>query len=480
MISAPLRTVGLLLLTLFVSAPAALAADGECKHAISLIGAPKMGADFKHFDWVNPDAPKGGTIRQFAEGTFDTLNPFSDKGVKAGGLGLVFDSLMASIPDEPATELRSHRRMRVVPGRFSSATFKLRPEARFHDGTPITPEDVIFSFEQMKTVSAMHAFYWKNVVKAEKTGDHEVTFTFDLKGNRELPMIIGELQIALEGVLDGKGANGEPRDMTETTVEPPLGNGAYKIKSFEIGRKIMLRTRRGLLGQGSARDEGPVQFRHARHYLLPRPHARLRGFQGRAGSISGSRQVASDWATKYDFEAMKKRSGQEGGHSRQARRADAGLRLQHPAQAVPGRARAPSLQSAVRFRGGQQEAFLRTLCPRRQLLRELRTARRTALPEGRELEILNEVKAEVPPEVFTTRVEEPGQQEAGRLPQESAGSHEAAQARPGWTLGHGSRAEESQSGEPFAKSNCCCDGLDVSSALRCIYRARLSNARNTS
>ena len=103
-------------------APASHAADGVCHHALSLIGAPKQAADFKHFDWVNPDAPKGGTIRQYVDGTFDTLNPFSDKGVKAAGLGLLFDGLMASSPDEPSTAYGLIAECVTYPDDFSSAT----------------------------------------------------------------------------------------------------------------------------------------------------------------------------------------------------------------------------------------------------------------------------------------------------------------------------------------------------------------------
>ena len=117
-------------------------------------------------------------------------------------------------------------------------TFKLRPEAKFNDGTPITPEDVIFSFDEFKKVNPFYAFYYKNVVKAEKTGDHEVKFTFDSKGNRELPMIVSQISVVPKAYWEGKDANGRQRSLGETTVEVPLGNGVYKIKSVDMGRRI--------------------------------------------------------------------------------------------------------------------------------------------------------------------------------------------------------------------------------------------------
>src|SRR5690606_26981464 len=113
-----------------VSGPAR-ADESQCRPALSLIGDPKYGPDFQHFDWVNPDAPKGGMLRQWADGTFDTLNPFSDKGVKAGGLNLIYDSLFANSPDEPSTMYGLIAECASHPDDFSSVTFKLRSEAKF-------------------------------------------------------------------------------------------------------------------------------------------------------------------------------------------------------------------------------------------------------------------------------------------------------------------------------------------------------------
>ena len=219
------------------SDPAATPAQKR-HHALSLIGEPKYPPDFKHFDWVNPDAPKGGTLRGSVEGTFDCLNPFSVQGVPAASLGVIYDSLMATSPDEPSTEYGLIAEWVSYPDDFSSVTFGLRPEARFHDGTPITPEDVIFSLEALKKAHPRYAFYYKNVVKAEKTGENQVTFTFDSKGNRELPQIVGQLPVLPKHFWEAKGANGEPRDLTKSTLEMPLGSGPYRIKSVDPGRAI--------------------------------------------------------------------------------------------------------------------------------------------------------------------------------------------------------------------------------------------------
>jgi len=207
-------------------------------HALSLVGEPKYGPDFKSFGWVNPDAPKGGTLRVFAEGSFDSLNPFTVKGAPAGDLGLVFDPLMASSPDEASSEYCLICEWVSYPADYSSVTFGLRPEARFQDGSPITPEDVIFSFEEQKKAHPRTAFYYKNVVKAEKTGEHEVTFTFDVKGNRELPQIVGQLNVIPKKFWQATAPDGQPRDLSKTMMEIPLGSGTYKVKAFDAGRSI--------------------------------------------------------------------------------------------------------------------------------------------------------------------------------------------------------------------------------------------------
>src|SRR5271165_6482601 len=158
-----------------VAAVGASAADEVKHYAVSLTGVPAYGPDLDHFDWVNPAAPKGGRVRQWALGSFDSLNPFPVKGNPAVGLGLIYDTLMAASPDEASTSYGHVAEWLTYPEDFSSVTFKLRAGAHFNDGTPITPEDVIFSLEAIKKASPNQALYYKNVSKAEKTGPDQVT-----------------------------------------------------------------------------------------------------------------------------------------------------------------------------------------------------------------------------------------------------------------------------------------------------------------
>ena len=208
----------------------AAASSEECVPAVSLLGKPKMPADFKSFDWANPDAPKGGTLRQWSMGGYDSFNNFTIQGSEAAGLGLLYDSLFFSSPDEPSTEYGLIAECLSHPDDFSSVTFKLRPEAHFQDGKPIRPEDVIFSLDALKAANPQYALYYKNVVKAEKTGEHEVKFSFDMKGNRELPLIVSQLTILPEHYWKGTDASGKQRDITKSSLDVPLGSLKSRIR----------------------------------------------------------------------------------------------------------------------------------------------------------------------------------------------------------------------------------------------------------
>ena len=411
----------------------ALAADAPpCRHAVSLIGAPKMAADFKNFDWVNPDAPKGGTLHEFAEGTFDTLNQFSDKGVKAAGIGMLFDSLMASSPDEPSTNYGLIAECVSFPDDFSSATFKLRPEAKFHDGTPITPEDVVFSFEQLKKVNSAYAFYWKNVAKAEKTGDHEVTFAFEMKGNRELPMIVGEVSVVSKAYLTAKGADGEPRDLSKTTVEPPLGNGAYKIKSFEVGRKVVYERVADYWAKDLPVMKGQFNFDTLEFtYYRDRTPA-FEDFKSGRLDMWVENQAGA-WATKYDFDALK---------NGMVKKEAIPVKRVAPMQAFVFNTRRkqfadPKVRQAFGLLFNFEEAnkkLFYDLYVRVGSFFENSELQSKGLPDGRELEILNEVKSEVPAEVFTTEWKNPVNKEQGDFRKQQQAAMKLFNAA-GWTLG---------------------------------------------
>ncbi len=395
---------GLLLLPT-ASAFSGDATTTERRHALSLIGEPRLPPDFTHFEWANPDAPKGGTLRLSAIGTFDSLNPFTVKGQPAAGLGNVYDTLLFSSPDEPSAEYGLIAEWVSHPADYSSVTFGLRPEAKFHDGKPITPEDVIFSFTEMKKSDPRIAFYYKNVVKAEKTGEREVTFTFDQPGNRELPLIVGQLNIVPKHYYEGQDAKGEPRDFGKTTLEPPLGSGPYKIKTVDAGRRIVFERVQDWWAKDLPVSKGLHNFDEISYIYFKDRTPAFEAFK--SGVVDfWTETSAGSWATQYEFEAAKKGLVKKEAlpHKRVA-----------PMQAFVFNVRRKPFDD-IRVRRAFALAFdfeaLNKSIFYGQYVRaqsffgnsELQA---TGLPEGRELEILNEVKSDLPPEVFTTEWKSP-------------------------------------------------------------------------
>ena len=204
----------------------------ETAHGLSLFGDLKYGPEFAHFDYVEPNAPKGGTLHLATVGTFSTLNPFTLKGVSAAGAGFPFESLLEGAADEPdAAYGLIAAEVALAPDR-RSVRFLLRPEARWHDSTPVTAADVAFSFEILTTEGApSFATQLAGVDRVETVGDREVAFHLVDPDNRKLPLIVGGMPIVSEAYFRG-------RSFGETTFEPPLGSGPYRVGKVDAGRSI--------------------------------------------------------------------------------------------------------------------------------------------------------------------------------------------------------------------------------------------------
>jgi peptide/nickel transport system substrate-binding protein len=226
------RTLIAALCALALALGLAQGAAAEPVHAIAMHGVPKHPPGFTHFPYVNPDAPRGGRLVLGQQGTFDSLNPFVVKGRAASGLrNYVYESLLARSGDEPFTLYGLIAESIEVPPDRSSATFHLRPEARFADGRPVTPEDVLFSHAFLKEKGyPYHREHYGKVAKAEKVGERSVRFTFAAAGDREMPLIMGLMPILPRHAFDG-----------EPTLEPPVGSGAYRVDHVDAGRSIAYR-----------------------------------------------------------------------------------------------------------------------------------------------------------------------------------------------------------------------------------------------
>lgn len=437
--------VGLALAVPPASGEEANPSQPERRHAVSLMGAPEMPPGFTHFKWVNPEAPKGGALRLSAVGTFDNLNPFTIKGVPAAGLGEIYDTLMFSSPDEPSAEYGLIAEWLSFPDDYSSVTFGLRPEARFHDGTPVTPEDVIFSLEALKASSPFQAFYYKNVVKAEKTGEREVTFTFDKAGNRELPQIVGQLTVLPKHFWTGKDEKGEQRDLSKTTLSDiPLGSGPYRIKSVEAGRSIVYERIKDWWAKDLPVTRGLYNFDEISYVYFK---DRLPAFEAfKSGLIDfWSENVASAWASQYNFDALTKGHVKKEAlpHKRVASMQGFAFNTRRKKFEDIRVRRAFTL--AFNFEALNKSVFYGQYVRSESFFGNSELQAK-GLPEGRELEILNEVKAALPPEVFTTAWKSPvnGTDEELRSNLRTASK---LLDEAGWKIASGTRKNDA--GEPL-------------------------------
>jgi microcin C transport system substrate-binding protein len=383
------------------------ASEREWRNGLSLFGDLKYKPDFKHFDYVNPNAPKGGSVRQFAFGTFDNFNPVvaGTKGTIALGIGLIFDTLMVPALDEVSAEYGLLAESVSHPDDFSSVTYRLRPQAKFHDGTPVTPEDVIFSFDAFKQNNPQSSAYYQHVTKAEKTGEREITFTFDAPGNRELPQIVGQIMVLPKHWYEGTDKSGKKRDVTATSLEPPLGNGAYRIKDFVPGRSIVYERVKDYWGKDLPVNIGQnnfdeLQYEYYRDTLVAFEALKADRLDWR------DENFAKNWATAYDFPAvLDKRVVKEEFpiRSRGIMQSFA-LNTRRAKFADPRVRRAFNL--ALDFEEMNKQFFYGMYTRIGSFFAGTELAS-SGLPAGLELEILETVRGQVPPEVFTKEYKNP-------------------------------------------------------------------------
>ncbi len=268
----------------------------------SLMGEPKYRAGFTHFDYVDPKAPKGGSLRLAHEGTFDSFNPVTEKGNAAEGLGLVFQQLMTSALDEISTEYGDVADALKYPDDFTWVTYRLNPKARWHDGSPITVDDVVWSFRAQVDNDPSRAFYYKHVTKVEATGPNEVTFTFDQAGNRELPQIVGQMLVLPKTWWEGTTADGRKRSIADSSLEPPMGSGPYRIDRFEAGRFVSFRRVEGWWGAELPVHVGTNNFDEIRYEYFREETAQMEAFKSDSYDVRFE-NIAKNWATAYDFPA---------------------------------------------------------------------------------------------------------------------------------------------------------------------------------
>jgi microcin C transport system substrate-binding protein len=386
---------------------AAHAQERSWRHGLSLFGDLKYPPGFKQFDYVNAAAPKGGGARQIAIGTFDNFNiaVAGVKGALVTGLDHVYDTLLTSSLDEVSTEYGLIAEAISYADDFSTAAYRLRAEAKWHDGVPITPEDAIFSFAAFKKYSPQLAAYYRHVAKLEKTGDHEITFVFDAPGNRELPQIVGQLLILPKHWWEGTDKNGKKRDIGVTTLEPPLGSGPYRIKDFSPGRNIVYERVKDYWGKDLNVNVGRDNFDELRFEYFRDTTVALEAFKGDTVDWR-TENSAKNWATAYDFPAV---------IDKRVIKEEFPINSQGIMQAFAFNIRRakfqdPRVRLAFNFAFDFEEMNKQIFFGQYKRIAsyfEGTDLASSGLPEGRELEILQTVHDQVPPEVFTTPYSNP-------------------------------------------------------------------------
>jgi microcin C transport system substrate-binding protein len=372
------------------------------RHALSLFGDIKYPAGFKRFDYVNPDAPKGGIARMISIGTFDNFNiaVMGVKGSIAPAATLIYETLMTRSQDEVATEYGLLAEAATHPDDFAWVIYRLRKEARWHDGKPVTADDVIFSIDVLKKNSPFYASYYRHVTKAEKVGERDIKFTFDAPGNRELPTIVGELTVLPKHYWEGTDSQGRKRDISATTLEPPLGSGPYRIKEFVAARSVKLERVKDYWGASQPTQIGLNNFDEMRFEFFRDNLVALEAFKADQADWIAENS-AKQWATAYDFPAVaEKRVVKEEFPIRDSGRMQAFAFNLRRDQFKDARLRR-AFNYAFDFEEMNKQLFYGQYRRINSYFDGTELAS-SGLPEGQELQILETVRDKVPAEVFTT------------------------------------------------------------------------------
>lgn len=425
---APAAVLGLGLLLAGGASPAAAGS-----HGIAMHGPLKYGAGFEHFDYVRPDAPRGGELRRALIGTFDNLNPFIVKGTPAYGRHLAFESLLRRAWDEPFSLYGLVAESIETPDDRSSVTFVLRPEARFHDGRPITVDDVVFSWETLKERGRPnHRLYYRQVRRVERPGARSVRFVFDGRSrDRELPMIMGLMPILSKSYF-------ETVAFEETTLEPPLGSGPYRVERVDPGRTVVYRRDPGYWGRDLPVNRGQHNFDRVRFDYYRDADVMMEAFK--AGEYDFREEAsAARLATGYDFPAA--RDGRVK-VERLAHGRPSGMRA-----LVFNTRRAIFADRAVRYALAHafdfdwvRRALLHGAYVRTRSIFDNSELGSRGLPEGGELALLEPFRDRLPPEIFDTAYRPPG---AGRSVRANLREARRRLAGAGWSVRGGALRRDS-------------------------------------
>ena len=416
-------------LTLGAIAPALAEQTPVERHGISLFGAPALPKGFAHFPYVNPQAPKGGTLNVAAIGTFDSVNRFSIKGNPAEGLPLVHDTLMAANLDEAGSGYGLIAQTLSHPADYSSVTFTLRKTARFSDNSPITANDVAYSLDALRQAHPFYRAYYNDVENTEILGPHKIRFVFSQTGNRELPLILGQLPVLSKAWWTTGG-----RGLDKTTLELPVTSGAYRIAALEPGRSITYQRLADYWGRDLNVNIGMHNFDTIKYLSFGDDTVAFEALK--AGEVHYRREYSSRvWATGYDLPSVEKG---------QLQRETVALENSHGMQAfVMNTRRAPfnniyvreALNWAFDFEWTNKNLFYGQYARTGSFFENSELAA-TGKPSAAELELLLPLRDQLPPAVFDAPPANPVTDGSGNIRTHLRKARALLQ-QAGWTIENG-------------------------------------------
>jgi microcin C transport system substrate-binding protein len=413
------------------------AQEGVKLHALTLADAPKYGPDFKHLDYVNPDAPKGGTVNLGVTGTFDSLNGFIIKGNPAG-LGGLYETLTTPVDDDSLTEYGLLAESMEVAEDKSWVIFNLRPEARWHDGKPVTADDVVFTFNTLiEKGNPQYRYYYADVDKVEKLGELRVKFQFKHGGNRELPVIMGQLAILPKHWW-------ETRKFEDVLLEPPLGSGAYKVGKVDMGRSYTMERVPDYWGKDLPVNIGTDNYDRTIVTYFQDPQVQMEAFKAGTLDMRPNENSAKRWATEYNFPAVKdgRVKTEKIPHKNPAGIQGFIFNLRKPLFQDPKVREA--LGYAYDFEWSNKALFFGQYVRTRSYFQNSEMEAKGP-PSPEELEILKPFKGQVPDEVFTTEYNPPKTDGSGNA-RDNLAKAAALLEEAGWKVENGKRVKN---GQPF-------------------------------
>ena len=413
--------------------------SAEKSHGLAMHGDLKYPASFTHFEYTNPAAPKGGTVRLNAVGTFDSFNSFIVKGNGAAGVGFIYDNLMHGTADEAFSQYGQLAESIEVPKDRSWAAFTLRAEAKWHDGKPVSVADVIWTFNTLTTKGTpFYRFYYGNVADVVQTGPRTVRFKFKPGENRELPLILGQLTILPKHYWQN-------RDFTKTTLEPPLGSGPYKIESFEAGRSITYTRIKDWWGENIPVNRGQYNFDTIRYDYYRDSTVALLAFKG--GEYDYRAENSSKaWATAYKTPNVEKGLIRkvEINHNRSA-----GMQafvINTRRDLFKDRRVRKALAYGFDFEWSNKNLFYGQYSRTRSYFDNSELAA-TGVPEGDELKLLEPYRGRIPDEVFSQSYNPPKNDGSGNV-RRNLRSGGRLLTEAGWRIKDNKRVHE-KTGKPL-------------------------------